>query len=250
MKKKLILFVSALLVVCSLCACGNTSDTEDYNGLTSADIQMAMEQTANTLLALSDEECQDYYEYYLAQEDGEIYADLMENWIEIKPEIGEFESVSDFEITKAGKTISAVLTMQFSQRDVTLTYVMEAHSMEVTAVNADIVYSLKEKMSNAALNTVMGIVIVFAVLILICLCIYAFRIIPKLQNRSKGETESEEKKSENAAVQAAVAPVTAVAGEDDPELIAVIAAAIAAATGTSTDAFVVRSIKRRFKRRF
>lgn len=247
MKKKVILFVSALLCMFSLAACGSTDQTEDYNGLTAGDIQAACEQTANTLNALSDEECEEYYQYYLTQEEGELYADLMKGWMEIKPEAGTFESFSDFEITKAGKTLSAVLTMKYSERDVTLTYVMNAHNMEVTAVNTELVYSLGEKMSKAGLNTVMGISIVFAVLVIICLCIYAFNVIPSLQKKFQKGEEKAEKKEKKVVVSTVQDMRAAVPQEQaDLELIAVITAAIAASTGASTDDFVVRSIKRRF----
>lgn len=248
MKKKVILFVSALLCMFGLAACGSTDQTEDYNGLTAGDIQAACEQTANTLNALSDEECEEYYQYYLTQEDGQLYADLMKGWMEIKPEAGTFESFSDFEITKAGKTLSAVLTMKYSERDVTLTYVMNAHNMEVTAVNTELIYSLGEKMSKAGLNTVMGISVVFAVLVIISLCIYAFNIIPSLQKKFSKNGAGEEKKDKKVVVSTVQDMRSAAAPQEqeDLELIAVISAAIAAATGASTDDFVVRSIKRRF----
>ena len=184
MKRKILLFVSAVFCAFALCACGSTDNTDDYNGLTAGDIQAAVEQTANTLLSMSAEDAQQYYEYYQSQDGGEIYADLMEDWIEVLPEAGEFKDFSDFEITKAGKTLTAVLTMEFTQRDVTLTYVMSSPSMEVTAVNAEVVLSLGEKMSNAGINTLINFGIVFVVLIVICLCIYAFRIIPKLQKKA------------------------------------------------------------------
>lgn len=246
MKKKVILFVSALLCVFSLAACGNTDQSQDYNGMTAGDIQAACEQTANTLNALSDEECEEYYQYYLSQEDGKIYADLMQDWMEVRPEAGEFQSFSDFEITKAGKTLSAVLTMKYSQRDVTLTYVMNAHDMEVTAVNTELVYTLGEKMSKAGLNTVMGISIVFIVLMIISLCIYAFKVIPVIQEKFTKDDAKEEKKPKKVVVAATSDMRAAPQAQDDLELIAVITAAIAASTGTSTDDFVVRSIKRRF----
>ena len=179
MKRKILLLVSAVLCVFALCACGSTDNTDDYNGLTAGDIQAAVEQTAGTLLSMSPEDAQQYYEYYQSQEDGEIYADLMEDWIAVLPEAGEFEKFSDFEITEAGKTLTAVLTMEFTQREVALTYVMNSPSMEVTAVNAEVVLSLGEKMSNAGINTLINFGIVFVVLVVICLCIYAFRIIPR-----------------------------------------------------------------------
>ena len=108
----------------------------------------------------------------------------------------------------------------------------------------DQVQTLGEKMSNAALNTLMGMGVVFAVLILISLIINCFKFLSYFENKGKEETKAP-------AVKEPVAPVPpsveeAIAAQDDLELAAVVAAAIAASTGTSTDGFVVRSIKRRF----
>ena len=116
--------------------------------------------------------------------------------------------------------------------------------MELEDVNINAVQSLGEKMSSAVMNTIMGIGTVFVILIMICLIIYAFRLIPYFMERKQ-------KKAEQAGTATATdSPVVEQiaareAITDDTELIAVIAAAIAAATGTSTDDFVVRSIKRR-----
>ena len=96
-------------------------------------------------------------------------------------------------------------------------------------------------MVKAGMNTVMGISVVFAILILICLIIYGFNVIPVLQEKFKknqSETKVEIAKTE---VDSATE-----SQPDDLELIAVITAAIAMQTGASTDDFVVRSIKRRY----
>lgn len=98
-------------------------------------------------------------------------------------------------------------------------------------------------MKNAVLNTVIGILVVFAVLILISFLISLFKYLP-------GSGAKQSKKAKPAAATAPVlaAPATPAAQDltDDKELVAVITAAIAASMGTtSTDGFVVRSIKKR-----
>ena len=163
----------------------------------------------------------------------------MQQWIDIQPQIGDFVGYKDFSVTKAGKTISAVQTISFTQRDVKLTYVINANSLETTAINVEMVYSLGETMAKAGLNTVMSISIVFIILILISLVISAFKVIPVIQAKFAGKEEAP-------APKAVVAAPVATDETDDTELIAVIAAAIAASTGSSTDDFVVRSIKRRY----
>lgn len=99
-------------------------------------------------------------------------------------------------------------------------------------------------MSKAALNTVISMAVVFAVLILISLLISCFKIFPYLEKKKAAKAAAavagdvEEQTTETVAVNE---PQVA----DDTELVAVIAAAIAASTGTSTSDFVVRSINRR-----
>lgn len=99
-------------------------------------------------------------------------------------------------------------------------------------------------MTNAGLNTLMGMGIVFAVLILISLIISCFKFLSYFENKAKGDQAAAPAVKETPAVPAPV--VAAAPAQDDLELAAVIAAAIAASTGTSTEDFVVRSIKRRF----
>ena len=110
-----------------------------------------------------------------------------------------------------------------------------------------------ELMGKAALNTLIGMGTVFAVLILISLIISLFGFIPKLQAASakrKERKKAEKATGEKTGIDNAVAQITAqeevADAADDLELAAVIAAAIAAYEGSaSTDGFVVRSIRRR-----
>ncbi len=100
--------------------------------------------------------------------------------------------------------------------------------------------------SDAGINTVICLVVVFAVLIFISFLISLFKYIPKLEAAlSKKDKKTE--LAENAVVNT-VSQIEVKEEEeelsDDLELVAVITAAIAASAGTSTDGFVVRSIRR------
>jgi sodium pump decarboxylase gamma subunit len=97
-------------------------------------------------------------------------------------------------------------------------------------------------MERAALNTVMGMAVVFAVLIIIYAAIECFRIFPYLEKKKK---EKEQVQAATQDEKPAVQTEDDAVPEEDLQLVAVIAAAIAAYTGTSTDDFVVRSIRRR-----
>ncbi len=99
-----------------------------------------------------------------------------------------------------------------------------------------------EKLTNAGLNTLLGMGMAFAILILISLIISLFPTLFGGKNKKKeSDGEIAQKAIENT--------VTQIADKEDlsndAELVAVIAAAIAAYEGSaSTDGFVVRSIRK------
>ena len=97
-----------------------------------------------------------------------------------------------------------------------------------------------QKMAEAGMNTLVGLMVVFAVLVLLTFIISAFKLVGNFGKK----TEKAPAAPVKAAAPAAKAVPAAPAAQDDSQLIAVIAAAIAASEGTSTDAFVVRSIRR------
>ena len=100
-----------------------------------------------------------------------------------------------------------------------------------------------ERLEIASLNTLLGLLIVFTVLILITLIIYMFRIIPYLKERN---SRKQEKAINQIEEQEDMELVT-----DDSELVAVITAAICAAAGEAvpSDGLVVRSIRKVNRRR-
>lgn len=241
MKKKLFLIMSmCLILMFGLSACEKTDPTEvDYNGFTYEQLQSSEQNTITTLLNLSEEDKANY----LAS-GQELTVNLINRWDEACEDAGQYVDMGEFTITKSGKTLTTDQEIQFAERPVIVSFVYNYNTMELEDVNINAVQSLGEKMSSAVMNTIMGIGTVFVILIMICLIIYAFRLIPYFMERKQ-------KKAEQAgATTATDSPVVEQiaareAITDDTELIAVIAAAIAAATGTSTDDFVVRSIKRR-----
>ncbi len=111
-----------------------------------------------------------------------------------------------------------------------------------TDIGVTVNRSTGEKLENAGLNTLLGMGMAFAILIIISLIISLF---PMLfgGNRKKKESDQEivQKAIENTTAQ--IAEQEDLAG--DAELVAVIAAAIAAYEGSaSTDGFQVRSIRK------
>ncbi len=264
MKKKILLMISMCLIVLGLTACGADPTTVDYNGYSYDDLKNTCENTVLSLKDMTDEQKQMYLmligmsdverENYLAYaasgateaqiEEIMRQANLISHWEEAKEGIGEFVELGEFTVTKSGKTLTCEQKIVFEQRPLILTYVYNYHDMQVTDITIDQIQTLGEKMTNAGLNTLMGMGIVFAVLILISLIISCFKFLSYFENKAKGKQDTAPAVKETPAAPAPV--VSAAPAQDDLELAAVIAAAIAASTGTSTEDFVVRSIKRRF----
>ena len=105
--------------------------------------------------------------------------------------------------------------------------------------------NVAEILTKAGLNTVLGMGIVFAVLILLAFLIFLIKYIPALLGITSEKEKAEEIEDEMAVAALAGAIMASEDCTDDLELVAVITAAIAASEGTSTDGFVVRSIRRR-----
>lgn len=228
----------------------------DYNGRTYEELEQAATATWQGIqsmdlnqLALVVEQIESMSEaeqiaVFEANKGMEEQLALVKSWINVSKEVGNFIDVGSFEITRTGKTTTTDLILNFEKRPVMLSIVYKNRDMSVETTTVDLVYTTGEKMQKAALNTVMGMGTVFVMLIVICLIISCFSVIPRIEKKLKGD--SSQKPQAAAPAQTARIPVSEPVREtDDLELAAVIAAAIAAATGQSTDDFVVRSIKRR-----
>lgn len=237
MRKKILICLCTFALAISLVACGSKEET--YGGYPAEAYEQSLMSYMNWLTSLTDanfEEAKTYYE----QQGQESMVTLVEDYADCYADMGEFVDYGDFSVEKSGKTITATLECDTTGRDIRMVFVYKANDVEAgpTSMNVERIYTKGEIMQKAGLNTLMGILIVFAMLIFMSGIIKLFEIIPKLEKKFK------EKDEVSVSTPATVAPVET-AKTDDLELVAVIAAAIAASTGASTDSFVVRSIKKR-----
>ncbi|MDO4345244.1 MAG: OadG family transporter subunit [Eubacteriales bacterium] len=169
----------------------------------------------------------------------------VESWNDAKEELGELGDVKEHEITVTDDIISIASTCEFANGEGVVTTILDRDTLTMDSMSfAQENTSLAKTMQEAAMNTVMGIGIVFLVLLFLSFLIGQFKHIAKLEEsfKKKSEPAAAPKAAPAPAPVAPAAPVEEAA--DDGELVAVIAAAIAAAEGTSPDGFVVRSIKR------
>ena len=114
-----------------------------------------------------------------------------------------------------------------------------------TLISVNVNHSTSEKLASAGLNTLLGMGMAFAVLIIIALVISLFPLIGKIgQKKPESDKQIAQQAMDNVTSQIAEKEDAS----DDAELVAVIAAAIAAYEGSgSADGYVVRSIRKRPK---
>ena len=172
-------------------------------------------------------------------------------------DLGQYESIESVSFTEEDKELTINATILGSNvnpkgekrsAEVIITLILPKGTFDSMLTNVN--YTFTEMMTNAALNTILGIGTVFAVLVILMVIISCFKFVNIAeQNAAKKKAEKAAAAKANAeSVDNAVAQIAAnEEAQDDTELIAVIAAAIAASEGaSSSDGYVVRSIRRRY----
>lgn len=194
------------------------------------------------------------YADYIERLTGASEAGISSEGKAVRTAFSSFESgIKDMgSITEIGQPVSTIdgdtitvqipMTGENASGSVELIFTNDIY-LVMTSCTLNMNQTKGELMGKAALNTLLGMGTVFAVLILISLIISVFSFIPKLQ---ESFTKKEAPAQTPAPVPVAAAPVVEEEEElaDDTELVAVIAAAIAAYEGTSVEGFQVRSIRR------
>lgn len=201
----------------------------------------------------------DFQQYLDAGLTDEAAIEQFTNWQNLKNNMGDIESVGEYQITEADGIISVTETLICTNDTILFTVTfdqatadaMDAYSavMEIIVTSASASSDEEASLAKAALNTVMSMAIVFAVLIFIAVIIYLMRFIPAILDKVTGKKGKEADVKDAPSVQPAQAPVM-MAVSDDEEIAAVITAAIMAyeaETGAAPGTFVVRSIRRRQK---
>ena len=210
-------------------------------------LKQAMSQYLTEIAGYTDEQLEQ-----MKASDNASTALIAANWSSVKEELGNFVEIESVEsgLSEDGYTMTITCKAKYDKLDdnTDVTVVYEANQKDQSvSFNWEIDYPMSKLIERAALNTVMGLGIVFLTLLFLSWLIGKLHIIPDM---------IEKKAKENEPV-APAAPVTFAAPEveeeeedltDDLELVAVITAAIAASENTSSDGFVVRSIKKANKR--
>ncbi len=215
-------------------------------GLTASDrstLENYAEQSIQMIVAMTEEEIEAQLNptsILVVTQESVITS--LESWVSVKEELGALKAFKSHEISVTDDDIIIKTTCEFenTEGEVTTTLNRDDLTMEgmAFAVGGE---TLGSKMTEAAMNTVMGIGIVFLTLLFLSFLISQFKHISAWENKLSQKNAAP---APTAPVPAPVAAPVVEEETDDGELIAVIAAAIAAAEGTSTDGFTVRSIKK------
>jgi len=263
MKKKFLAIVCMIACIFGLTACGGEEALTEYE---QSKLEYAKQMATSTIVPMfaefMDDEAASSFDGMTREEiaylfatnynmnaEGAAVVSAISSFHSAKDTMGEIQEIGEAEARIDGNQIIVEIPVTGSAKNAVAEVIVSNDrffTLQSAALNPSA--TVGEMMGKAALNTVIGMGTVFAVLILISLIIACFGFIPKLQAKAAAKKKAAEpdKKEEApvAAVQAAVPEQTA--ESDDLELAAVIAAAVAAYEGSaSTDGFVVRSIRRR-----
>ncbi|MDO4332562.1 MAG: OadG family protein [Eubacteriales bacterium] len=242
--KKFLLILGMATCLLGMTACGEEADVS-AEGVSAEELEAAytglgIEEYVASLDDIVEQNAQ-------SQVAGNaVYEMGLTAWEAAKEDLGTFNGITGHTITSDGEEMTVTMDIDGEFYDAQMIMVIDTASYVPTSITVNVSKPMSELMTNAALNTLLGMGTVFIVLILIAGLISCFRFISVLEKKAADKKAKKTAQSAPAAEPVAAVPVVETVEEDDCELVAVIAAAIAASEGAaSTDGFVVRSIKRR-----
>lgn len=251
--KKLIALICVMASILMMTACQNSETAQLPEDVDQAMVQQIVEGLYAQFSAMTAENI----ENMINARNSEIADDAntalvirrgLTSWRDTQSDLGAVVSKDNFEVTVDDETITGTMYLTYEQRTAKFIVMFDRDLTCYEGIRVEADYSFGEKMSNAALNTVMGMGTVFVVLILIAFLISCFKYVNRLEHylahrkdKKEPETVFVPKSSAGAPVVIDVEPQQEV---DDLALVAVITAAVAASMNTSVDNLIVRSIRK------
>lgn len=243
--KKISVLMLAVLCMFTITACGK-KEAEVFQNVTDEMVQQQciplMENVLQTLPNFQEDELA-----YLSSNKNrnDFTRNLVSEWVEKTKTLGALvkSGTPETEINHEKDQVTVRVPAEFENSKGVITlvfnYKKDLDSMIPAYMTVTEEETFASNMKGAAINTLMGVGIVFCTLFFLIAVISLFKYVNKIG-------EKYEEKEAPAPKKATPTPVKEEAEElvDDLELVAVISAAIAASENTSTDSFVVRSIKK------
>ena len=246
MQKRLMLLVlsvfSCFILLSGCAGSSKTSETLDYQKET------VMQSGSFFAKSWADGSLTDIVKEKLDNKSKKLILPMIENLDHVKEEVGTFKSVDEASanIVEGKDFVKYEEYLEFEGGRVKFTATFDEDSVDggylPSSLSAEQQITLAQKMEKAALNTVFGMLFIFAVLLFISLVIKALSLVPKFLAKKE---HKEETKPEEVAEQ----PVAQSEDLGGAELTAVMMAAIMAYTAENaevpSDGLVVRSIRRK-----
>ena len=246
MQKRLMLLVlsvfSCFILLSGCAGSSKTSETLDYQKET------VMQSGSFFAKSWADGSLTDIVKEKLDNKSKKLILPMIENLDHVKEEVGTFKSVDEASanIVEGKDFVKYEEYLEFEGGRVKFTATFNEDSVDggylPSSLSAEQQITLAQKMEKAALNTVFGMLFIFAVLIFISLVIKALSLVPKFLAKK-------EHKEETKPVEVAEQPVAQSEDLGGAELTAVMMAAIMAYTAENaevpSDGLVVRSIRRK-----
>ena len=256
--KRMLLVLCMAVCFFALSACGSAS--EEAVEPISPEIEQTMSDGAKSYLeqfaSYSDEDLAAQLKQAEKQKNTVIES-AISSWTSSKDDLGKMGEIQSVTVERADDdSYTAVVQASFEKRNLTFSLTAEESvssyggtSLVPTELSFVVNYSFGEKMEKAALNTLMGMVLIFTSLI-----ISSFKKVNEIEANVKAKKAGAEAPAAAPAPVQTAAPAAAPArtaapaagnAANDGELVAVITAAIAAATGVPADSVNIRSITRK-----
>ena len=210
---------------------------EAIDPTTEAQILENTKSLTDSIIRLRDEEIENYIE-----NGNDFSKNAIAAWNGVKKELGEKKedqsAVGTPSVVFKDKEYTVTVPVDFENEDADFVYTLD-QNISPKGLTVNVNYSMATTMIRAALNTLMGVGIVFLVLVFLSFIISLFKYIPN------GETQKEERRVVETVPAAPAVEEPEEELTDDLELVAVITAAIAASQGKAVpEGFVVRSIRK------
>ena len=249
MKNKLNKFLVVMCILTmafGLTACGKEVKNIEYDELQLGPALETFVLASLPTLSVEDVEAN---ELQMDDETYVVYHKAAESWDKAKVELGGIQEILGTSLSSDEEKITAIVKVAGTTGRTAEVEILLDKRMAPQSITVNIDRSFGENMTNAGLNTLLGMGTVFVVLILIAIIIYLLKYISVIEDMFKKKKEPKESAAAAAADKAVAQIIETEELSDDLELVAVISAAIAAyeeAAGGSGDGYVVRSIKRRY----
>lgn len=240
-KKQVLLVLAMAACLFALTACTAEPEKTNIDRAEAESLQSGAQSIMETFVAVPDANLAEYIERY-RENDMEAQASGLESYLSVKDDLGAYVSTGEGTTIKGEDGYTITLNTVFEKRTCEFVLTLDKRMENITSLSFNPAYTMGENMTKAALNTLMGMGTVFAVLIFISWLISCFKYIRRFEDKMKKAPAPVPVKTKPAAP----APVFAAQENlaDDLELVAVITAAIAAYEDAPADGLVVRSIRR------